>query len=97
MARIEHHRSRCAGCEAELVYLIGDPSVPYEDVEPIDGGPMVHIEHTEQRCRFHQFLTPCPGKHVLPGNANWLDKSLVDQPGSLRYGRWVRTDGRVDD
>lgn len=93
MAAVEHHRSRCTACDAELVYLAGDPSVPYEDIDPIDGGPRVHVEHTDERCRFHQFLTPAPGAHVLPGNANWLDKKLVSGPRGPVGRRWERTDG----
>jgi hypothetical protein len=27
-----------ADCGAELVHLVGDPSVPHEDIEPIEGG-----------------------------------------------------------
>jgi hypothetical protein len=85
----EHRRSRCSLCDAELVYLAGDPTVPFEDIDPIDGGPRTLVEHSDQRCKFHQFLTPTPGQHALPGNANWLDKSLIDSP---RRPRWIRTD-----
>ena len=92
MAPIEHHRSRCPNCAAELVHLAGDPSVPYEDVDPIEGGPRVHVEHTERRCQLHQFLTPDPRNHVLPGNAKWLGNDLVDQPRKPRFQRWVRTE-----
>jgi hypothetical protein len=97
MAPIEHHRSRCPDCGAELVHLVGDPSVPYEDIDPIEGGPRVHVEHTDERCRFHRFLTPEPGRHVLPGNANWLDKSLISKSRGPVYQRWVRTDVDDDD
>ena len=50
-------------------------------------------EHTTQRCEFHRFLTPEPGRHVLPGNADWLTGAPVgpSQP-RLRYQRWVRED-----
>ena len=60
---------------AELVFLLGDPSVPYEDIDPLEGGPRTLVEHGELRCDFHQFLTPRPGRHTLPGNANWHDKA----------------------
>ncbi len=93
MAATEHHRSRCAACGADLVHLAGDPSVPYEDVDPVEGGPRVHVEHSEQRCEFHQFLTPDPRNHVLPGNAEWSSKALVAQPRKPRFRRWERTDG----
>jgi len=74
------------------VHLAGDPSVPYEDIDPIEGGPRVLVEHTRQRCDFHQFLTPDPANHTLPGNASWLDKTPVDRPRRPRFQRWVRTD-----
>jgi hypothetical protein len=51
--------------------------------------PATHVEHTDQRCKFHQFLTPTPGRHTLPGNANWLDKSLINTPAGAR---WIRSD-----
>lgn len=68
---------------------MGDPSVSYEDVDPSDGGPRTLLEHTEQRCRFHRFLTPGPGSHTLPGNANWLDKKPTNNPAGPR---WMRSD-----
>lgn len=92
MASVEHHRSICPDCRARLVHLAGDPSVSYEDIDPIEGGPRVHVEHTDERCRFHQFLTPQPGRHVLPGNTNWLDKSLISEPRGPVHERWIRTD-----
>jgi len=92
MTPTEHHQSQCPDCDAHLVHLAGDPSVPYEDIDPSDGGPRVLVEHTAQRCQFHQFLTPDPRNHVLPGNANWLDNTLVDQPRKPRFRRWERTD-----
>lgn len=91
MAAIDH-QSRCSECAAHLVHLAGDPSVPYEDIDPIEGGPPVLMEHTEERCQFHQFLTPDSRNHTLPGNASWIDKSLISQPRKPRYQRWVRTD-----
>lgn len=92
MASIEHHRSVCADCDAALVFLAGDPSVPYEDIDPIDGGPRTYVEHTDERCQFHQFLTPDPRNHVLPGNADWVTQRPVNQPTKPRFGRWVRVD-----
>ncbi|GAA5154478.1 hypothetical protein GCM10023321_26350 [Pseudonocardia eucalypti] len=89
MATIDH-RSQCGECQAQLVHLVGDPSVPYEDIEPLEGGPPTLVEHTEERCQFHQFLTPDPRNHVLPGNAAWLTKRATDQPRKLRFRRWVR-------
>lgn len=46
-----HHRSRYAECGAELVHLAGDPSVPYEEIYPAEGGPRTLREHTDERCR----------------------------------------------
>jgi hypothetical protein len=89
MTAREHHRSRCPHCDAELVYLAGDPTVAYEDIDPLEGGTATLVEHTDQRCKFHQFLTPTPGRHTLPGNANWLDKSLINTPAGAR---WIRSD-----
>lgn len=88
----EHSRSRCVLCDAELVFLVGDPTVGYEDIHPIEGGPRTLVEHTDERCRFHQFLTPSAEHHTLPGNASWLDKVPINPPRRQRFGRWVRTD-----
>ncbi len=65
----------------------------YEEIDPIEGGTHTLVEHTTQRCEFHRFLTPEPGRHVLPGNADWLTGEPVE-PGQsrLRYRRWVRED-----
>jgi hypothetical protein len=71
-----------------LAHLAGDPAVGYEDIEPIDCSPRTLVEHTAQRCQFHQFLTPTPGRHVLPGNANWPDHNLVD--GRRAGIRWSK-------
>ena len=91
-----HHRADCTACAAALVFLAGDPSVGYEDIEPSDGGAPTLVEHTNQRCEFHRFLTPDPARHVLPGNTDWLTKKPAAGPESprsrLRYQRWVRTD-----
>jgi hypothetical protein len=79
------------------VFLTGDPSVGYEDILPLDQDQRTLVEHTDQRCAFHRFLTPDPAHHVLPGNANWLDKTLATpQQSALRYQRWVRTDDHSD-
>jgi hypothetical protein len=98
MAPRVHHHADCAACGARLVYLAGDPSVGYEDIEPSDGGRRTLVEHTDQRCAFHLFLTPDPARHVLPGNADWLTKNPVTGPEPtqtrLRYQRWTRTDPR---
>lgn len=91
MATIQH-RARCEQCRAELVHLTGDPAVPYEDIVPSDGGPRTLIEHTDERCQFHQFLTPDPRNHVLPGNADWVTLRPVDQPRKPRFRRSVRED-----
>jgi hypothetical protein len=32
--------------------------VPYEEIDPSDDGPRILVEHTDQRCQFHQFLAP---------------------------------------
>jgi hypothetical protein len=69
------------------VFLVGDASVPYEDIEPLDGGPRMLVEHSDQRCGFHQFLTPGPGRHTLPGNANWHDQSLTNDRAGTRWSR----------
>jgi hypothetical protein len=37
---------------------LGDRSVPYEEIDPSDDGPRILVEHTDQRCQFHQFLAP---------------------------------------
>ena len=71
------------------MFLAGDPTVPYEEIDPSDGGPRTLDEHTDQRCKFHQFLTPAPGRHTLPGDANWLDRSPVTGSAGPR---WIRTD-----
>ncbi|WP_028927950.1 hypothetical protein [Pseudonocardia acaciae] len=89
MAPRVHHRANCRLCDGQLVFLVGDPSVPYEEIEPSDGGPDTLVEHTEQRCEFHRFLTPAPGRHVLPGDANWIDRSHV---AGSSGPRWTRTD-----
>jgi len=59
-------RGKCRLCDDQLVYLAGDPSAPYEEIDP--SGPRTLVEHTDQRCQFHQFLTHAPGRHVLPGD-----------------------------
>jgi hypothetical protein len=91
-----HYRGDCSACGAALVFLAGDPSVGYEDIEPSDGGARTLVEHTDQRCGFHRFLTPDPARHVLPGNADWLTgaPSAGEPPARsrLRYERWSRTD-----
>jgi len=74
------------------VHLAGDPTVRYEEIIPSDGGPDTLVEHTEQRCQFHQFLTPTPGRHTLPGNASWPDGTLLNSRGAAR---WVRTDDEL--
>jgi hypothetical protein len=48
---------RCATCSAPLSYLVGDVT-PYELIDPLEGGPLALLPHSEERCRFHRFLTP---------------------------------------
>lgn len=96
MAAQVHSRSDCALCNAELVFLAGDPTVGYEDILPLEGGPSTLVEHTSQRCDFHRFLTPDSTRHVLPGNADWADQSLINSQPRLRAQRWVRTDPAAD-
>jgi hypothetical protein len=93
MAARVHGRSDCAECGAALVFLAGDPSVGYEDIEPVEGGARTLVEHTTQRCEFHRFLTPELGRHVLPGNADWLTGTPIGpSQAKLRYQRWIRED-----
>jgi hypothetical protein len=96
MAPRVHHHADCAACGAPLLYLAGDPSVGYEDIEPSDGGTRTLVEHTDQRCAFHRFLTPGPEHHVLPGNADWLTQTPTSggapAQSRLRNQRWTRTD-----
>lgn len=80
-----HHRSRCEQCRAELLHLVGDPTVPYEDIDPIEGGPPALIEHTTERCQFHQFLSP-------PGGDGLLTAQAAARSRPLRFERWVRRD-----
>jgi hypothetical protein len=82
-------RSRCSVCEAELVHLAGDPSVGYEDIDPLEGGPRTLVEHDRKRCDLHVFLTPAPGRHTLPGNADWATGNPLPT-GRIR--RWQRDD-----
>lgn len=93
MAPTAHSRSLCSSCGTELVHLAGDPSVSYEEISPIDGSPDTLVEHTEQRCQFHQFLTPTPGRHTLPGNASWPDHTVLNTPSGAR---WIRTDDELN-
>lgn len=80
----EHSRSRCVLCHAELVFLVGDPRVPYEEIDPLEGGPRTLVEHDASRCGFHRFFhladpEPLPGEH---GSARKI----------RRRERWIRTD-----
>lgn len=83
---VVHHRSRCSECAAELVHLAGDPSVPYEEIDPVEGGPRTPREHTEQRCRFYQFLSPPNPALFRP------EVPPEDRPRKPRFERWVRED-----
>jgi hypothetical protein len=73
---------RCTACTASLSYLVGDVT-PYELIDPLEGGPIALIPHTEERCRFHRFLTP----ELVPDTA---DELLAGAGASAQ--RWVRTD-----
>lgn len=81
-----HHRSHCSGCAAELVHLAGDPSVPYEDIEPLEGGPRTLREHTKERCDFHRFLSPPDPSLYRP------DVPPEARPPKPWFERWVRED-----
>lgn len=81
-----HHRSRCPECRAVLLHLEGDPTVPYEDIDPLEGGPSTLVEHTGERCRFQRFLSP-------PDPALWAPGTRREnRPAKPRYERWLRTD-----
>lgn len=96
---------RCATCAATLSYLVGDVT-PYELIDPLEGGPKVLLAHTEERCRFHHFLTPelriprlaaeQPVKEreeVLAGSGGGTAGGTVGTASARpRWERWVRTD-----
>lgn len=84
MGPSEHHRDVCAACRAKLVYLSGDPAVPYEQIDPSDGGVRTLVEHTTERCTFHQFLTSDYEPFTIPGRE--------PRPTRARYQAWRRTD-----
>jgi hypothetical protein len=60
----ETELKRCPECAAVIVFS-GLNVVPFEVIaEPLDGGP-TRLEHTAERCRFHQFLRPPRPEHPL--------------------------------
>jgi hypothetical protein len=78
---------RCTRCTASLSYLVGDVT-PYELINPLEGGPMVLLPHSEERCRFHQFLTP-----ELRATDLGADRAAGRElAGVASAACWVRTD-----
>jgi hypothetical protein len=87
---------RCTTCTASLSYLVGD-ATPYELIDPLEGGPRALVPHTEERCRFHRFLTPelRPDRPLVePTGKRTLiaGTSGAPTPALVRFERWVRTD-----
>ncbi|WP_028932710.1 hypothetical protein [Pseudonocardia spinosispora] len=77
----------CAACTAPLSYLVGD-ATPYELIDPLEGGPKALVPHTDERCRFHRFLTPELG----PPLSQKTKPEMITPRPSIRLERWVRTD-----
>ena len=83
---------RCTRCAAPLSFLVGDAD-PYELIDPLEGGPKALLPHTEERCRFHRFLTP-ELRLEHPG-AEPIDKRTLiagSAPSPTTLERWVRID-----
>jgi hypothetical protein len=60
--------------------------VPYEEIDPLEGGPRTLVEHSDERCRFHQFLTPDVPSPNVPG------QEPRNRMARFRSQRWVRED-----
>lgn len=87
---------RCTTCTASLSYLVGDVT-PYELIDPLEGGPKALVPHTDERCRFHRFLTPDPRPERPPagpaGKRALIAGAAATSAGPrVRFERWVRTD-----